>query len=144
MQCFHSIYPSFCSRGGGGGVGCMEKCTLRTFLPQKWLCPWEGGGCLGKHLHSEHILATKVLMPVGGGFGCLGKCTLSTFLLQMCSCPWGGGLSRKMHYSGNVPGNKHILAYQRKGMQLIFELASCFEISSCMSYITLFILSDLV
>ena len=45
-------------------------------------------------MHSEHIVATKVLMPVCvcGGGGCLGKCTLSTLLLQKCSCPWGGGV----------------------------------------------------
>ena len=59
-------------------------------------------------VHSEHILATKVLMPVGegvvgldvwevhsehilGGGEYPGKCTLGTFLLQKCSCPWGGG-----------------------------------------------------
>ena len=41
-------------------------------------------------VHSEHIVATKVFMPVGG-VGCPGKCTLSTLLLQKCSCPWGGG-----------------------------------------------------
>ena len=38
-----------------------------------------GGGVSGK-VHSEHIVATKVLIPVGGG-GCPGKCTLSTLLL---------------------------------------------------------------
>ena len=48
-------------------------------------------------VHSEHILATKVLMPVkGGGVGCSGKCTMSTFLLPA------------------------------RGMQSIFELPSCF------------------
>ena len=60
---------------------------------------------------NEHILATKVLMPLRGG--CLGKCTIqvmsqgmSTFLLQKCSylcvCGWGWG-SGHMHYLANVP-----------------------------------------
>ena len=36
---------------------------------------------MSRKVYSEHILATKVLMPVGGGGGgCLGKCTLSTLL----------------------------------------------------------------
>ena len=36
-------------------------------------------------VHSEHIVATKVLMPVGeGGVGCPRKCTLSKLLLQKC------------------------------------------------------------
>ena len=105
--------------GGGGGVGCPGKCTLSTFLLQKSTCPWGEG--VSRKVHSEHILATKVLMPAGRS-GCLGKCTMSTFLLQKCSCLWG---SRKMYYSGNVPGNKHNLGLPARGMQSIFELPSC-------------------
>ena len=88
----------------------------------------QGRGVLGVRESAlyEHILATIVLIPVGGG--CPGKCTISTFLLQKCSCPrvcvWGG-VFRKMHYSGNVPGNEHILGLPARGMQLIFELPSC-------------------
>ena len=57
---------------------------------------------MSRKVHSEHILATKVLMPMGGG-----------------------GVFRKMHYSGNVPGNEHIIALPARGMQSIFELLSC-------------------
>ena len=67
-----SEFLSFCSQEGGGGVWVSRK------------------------VYSEHIVATKVLMPGGvGGWrgvvGCPGKCTLSTLLLQKCSCPWGVG-----------------------------------------------------
>ena len=79
-----------CSCPWGGG--CLGKCTLSTLLLQKCSCPWGGGGCLSGKVHPEHIVATKVLMPMGGWVGCLGKCTLSTLLLQKCSCPWEGGL----------------------------------------------------
>ena len=94
-----SQFLSFCLQGGGGGVS-------------------------GK-VHSEHIVATEVLMPVGGGWGvgCPGKCTLSTLLLQKCSCPWGGGVSRKV-YSEHIVATK-VLPPMR-GMQSIFELPSCF------------------
>ena len=69
-----------------------------------------GGGSVSGKVHYEHILATKVLIPGGDLVGCPGKCTMSTFLLQKCSCPWGGGgVYGKVHYSGNVPGNEHIL-----------------------------------
>ena len=37
------------------------------------------GGGVSRKVHSEYIVATKVLMPMGG---CPGKCTLSTLLLQ--------------------------------------------------------------
>ena len=53
-------------------------------LATKVLMPW-GEGVSGE-VHSEHILATKMLMPVGGGGGG-GGCTIqvmsegmSTFL----------------------------------------------------------------
>ena len=52
---------------------------------------------------SEHIVATKVLMPMGWGGWCLGKCTLSTLLLQKCSYLWGGGGWVSMH-------SEHIVA----------------------------------
>ena len=47
---------------------------------------------MSEKMHYEHILATKMLMPMGGGGGggggggaaCLGKCTMGTFLLQKC------------------------------------------------------------
>ena len=61
------------------------KMHSEHIVARKVLMPMGGG--LGK-VHSEHIVATKVLMPMGGGDP--GKCTLSTLLLQKCSCPWGG------------------------------------------------------
>ena len=64
-----SAFLSFCSQGGG----------------------WRG---VSRKVHSEHIVATKVLIPMGGGVWCPGKCTLSTSLLQKYSCPWGGGGGR--------------------------------------------------
>ena len=71
------------------GVGWVSgKVHSEHIVATKVLMPM-GGGVSGK-VHSEHILATKVLMLIGGG--CLGKCTLSTLLLQKCSCPWGGGV----------------------------------------------------
>ena len=93
-------------------------------------------------VHSEHIVVTKVLMPVGRG--CLGKYTLSTLLLQKCSCPWGGGggrVSGKVHSehivatkvlmpmeggggSGKVQ-SEHIGRFRAGGKQSRFELPSC-------------------
>ena len=112
-----SVLPSVHRGGGRGeGVGCLGKCTMSTFLLQKCSCLGGGGGGSRKMHYSgnDHILATKVLMPVGGGVGCPGKCTIqlmsqqmSTFLIQKCSC---SGVSGKMYYSGNVSGNEHILA----------------------------------
>ena len=55
------------------------------------------GGGMSRKVHSEYIVATKVLMPVGGR-GCPGKCTMTTFLLLA------------------------------RGMQSMFELPSCFHI----------------
>ena len=67
---------------------------------------------MSEKVHSEHIVATEVLMPVGGG-GVWesahgegrypGKCTLSTLLLQKYSCPRGGWVSGKVH-------SEHIVA----------------------------------
>ena len=37
----------------------------------------------------------------------------------------GGWVSGRMQYSGNVPGNEHILGLPARGMQSIFELPSC-------------------
>ena len=69
-------------------------------------------------VHSEHIVATKVLMPMRGGGGVPGKCTLSTLLLQKCSCPWGGWVSGKVH-------SEHIGRFRAGGKQSRFELPSC-------------------
>ena len=118
--------------------------ATKVLMPVRW-------GWVSGTVYSEHILATKVLMlwGGGGGVGCPGQCTLSTFLLQKCSCHGGGGLGirdsalwahscyksaharggvgclGKMHYSGNVPGNEHIIGLPARGMQSIFELPSC-------------------
>ena len=49
------------------GIAHMAKVMFSEFLS----CPQGGGGggwVLGK-VHYEHILGTKVLMPVGGGGG---------------------------------------------------------------------------
>ena len=63
------------------------KVHSEHIVATKVLMPVWGGGCwVSGKVHSEHIVATKVLMAVGGGggVGCLGKCTLSTLLLQKC------------------------------------------------------------
>ena len=64
--------------GGGGGSG---KVHYEHILVTKVLMPMEGGwgGWVSGKVHYEHILATKVLMPVEGGWGgggCPGKCTI--------------------------------------------------------------------
>ena len=82
---------------------------------------------MSRKVHSEHIVATKVLMPVGGG-GCPGKCTLGTLLLQKCSCPLGGGRESALcdiygeeHYFENrlappppPSGKEHYVTYMGK------------------------------
>ena len=90
-----SEFLSFWPQGGGGVSG--KKCTLSTLLLQKCWCLCVGG--VSGKVHSEHIVATKGLMPGG----CPGQCTLSTLLLQKCWCLWGGGGSRKVH-------SEHIVA----------------------------------
>ena len=132
---FSQFLSSPLSTGGGGGW-LSRKVHYEHIL---------AGRVSGK-VHSEHIIAG----------GCLRKCTLSTFLLQKCSCPrrgggvveggvqestlWahscyksaharGGWVSRKKHYSGNGPGNEHILGLPAQGMQSIFELPSCTAIT---------------
>ena len=93
--------------GGGGGLGVRESALLAHSCYKSAHAHGGGGGVwVSGKVHSEHILATKVLMPVGGG----GK---------------GGWVSGRMQYSGNVPGNEHILALAAWGMQSIFELPSC-------------------
>ena len=68
-----------------GGIRCPGKCTIsggdlvsgkvhyEHILATKVLMPMGGGGGGGEgvsgKVHYEHILATKVLMPVGGGWG---------------------------------------------------------------------------
>ena len=76
------------------------KVMFQSFCPSVH----KGGGVSGK-VHYEHILATKVLMPVGGG----------------------GGVSGKIHYSGNVPGNEHILGLPARGMQIDIRIAFLFD-----------------
>ena len=64
---------------------CPGKCTLNTFLLQKCSCPGGGGGCVSGKVHSEHILATKVLMPMGV---CVGESVLrahSRYQREVCN-----------------------------------------------------------
>ena len=60
-----------------------------------------GGGCLSGKVHSEHIVAAKVLMPKGGR---------------------GGWVSRKEHSEHIVATNVLLPAV---GMQSLFKLPSC-------------------
>ena len=101
----------------------IAKVMFSAFLS---LCS-QGGG-VSRKVHSEHIVATKVLMPMGGrgggvGVGCPGKCTLSALLLQN-------------YKSGHTPGGvglgvwesalrEHIGRFERAVRQLRFELPSC-------------------
>ena len=79
------------------GGGLSGKLYSEHIVATKVLMPMGGGGgWVSGKVHYEHIVATKVLMPMGGGgVGCLGKCIMSTLLLP------------------------------ERGMQSIFELPSC-------------------
>ena len=59
-----SKFVSFCSQGKGGGVS--RKVHYEHILATKVLMPMGGVRGVSGKVHYEHIFATKVLMPVGG------------------------------------------------------------------------------
>ena len=66
-------------------------------------------------MYYEHIVATKVFMPMVVGGGVSGKVHYEHILATKVLMPmWEGGwVSGKVHYSGNVPGNEHSLATKK-------------------------------
>ena len=86
---FLSFLLSTREEGGKGGSWVSGKVHSEHILATKVLMPMGGGGVSGK-VHPEHILAAKVLMPVGGGGGS-GKVHSEHILATKVLMPVGGG-----------------------------------------------------